>query len=367
MKYAPIPQESKSLINKAGHILSGRVPGTIDDFRWAIGLVSRWRACHAYPVNSLQGKLRAKLKENSHTNYLLVQRLKRLPTIVDKLVRFPSMQLSTMQDIGGLRAILPDIESTYRIRDNFLNSESFSNMLIMKDAKDYIRNPREKDGYRGLHLVFKYQNPKMPDYDGLRLEMQFRTKLQHTWATAVESMGTFLGQALKSTKGDIEWLDFFRLVSSAFAHREKQPLIPSYFNLSEQDTHEEIIKLEKKLGVVDNLIALSAVMRVKQRASRGATYFLLILDSLNHKIEIRSYGKDSFLKASDEYSEIELQVNNNLVHVEPVLVSSDSLNKLRKAFPNFFLDTTEFKKELTPILKSIETRSLIYKESKKKK
>lgn len=34
------------------------------------------------------------------------QRLKRLPTIEDKLRRLPRMDLSSMQDIGGCRAVL---------------------------------------------------------------------------------------------------------------------------------------------------------------------------------------------------------------------------------------------------------------------
>jgi ppGpp synthetase/RelA/SpoT-type nucleotidyltranferase len=40
----------------------------------------------------------------------VTQRLKRLPTIVDKLARHPNMQLTTMEDIGGVRAVLSSQE-----------------------------------------------------------------------------------------------------------------------------------------------------------------------------------------------------------------------------------------------------------------
>ena len=37
------------------------------------------------------------------------QRMKRVPTIIDKLLREPTLLLSRMQDIGGCRAMLPTL------------------------------------------------------------------------------------------------------------------------------------------------------------------------------------------------------------------------------------------------------------------
>ena len=58
-----------------------------------------------------------------------------------------------------------------------------------------------------MHLVYKYINPICPDYDGLFVELQIRTRLQHTWATAVETMGTYLEFSLKSSEGPEDWLN----------------------------------------------------------------------------------------------------------------------------------------------------------------
>jgi len=41
--------------------------------------------------------------------------------------------------------------------------------------------------------------------------------LQHAWATAVEAVGIFTKQALKSNIGDGEWLRLFALMSSEIA------------------------------------------------------------------------------------------------------------------------------------------------------
>ena len=53
------------------------------------------------------------------------------------------------------------------------------------------------------------------------IEVQFRTKLQHTWATAVEMMGIYTKSNLKSSQGNKDILRFFLLVSSIFAMIEK--------------------------------------------------------------------------------------------------------------------------------------------------
>ncbi len=92
---------------------------------------------------------------------------------------------------------------------------------------DYIANPKTT-GYRSVHLVYKYSNEKNPAYNGLHVELQIRSKLQHAWATAVETLGTFLEQALKSSEGEKELLDFFALAGSAFAHLEGCPPVPGY-------------------------------------------------------------------------------------------------------------------------------------------
>lgn len=72
----------------------------------AFEMIDWWRRLHAKPLTSVSANLRHYVKPHGHI--LVTQRLKRLPTVVDKLLREPKMKLSQMADIGGCRALLPD-------------------------------------------------------------------------------------------------------------------------------------------------------------------------------------------------------------------------------------------------------------------
>ena len=228
MKFSSVPTESKASINRAGQALVQNV-GNVEELEAARDLANRWRACHAYPINTFQATLRIKLKDYPG-DPIVAQRLKRMPTLVDKLKRYPDMQLTTMQDIGGVRAILNEVNDVYKLAGEYKNKSRFKHELVKE--YDYIANPRDEDGYRSLHLIYKYRNTQHPGYDGLRLELQIRTRLQHTWATAVETMDTLLGQALKYRQGDQEWQDFFAITSSAFAYMEDCHPIPRFKELT---------------------------------------------------------------------------------------------------------------------------------------
>ncbi len=90
---------------------------------------------------------------------------------------------------------------------------------------DYIRNPKE-DGYKSIHLIGKFKNSE----GELRsIELQIRTKVQHSWATAVEIVDLFTNQSLKSNSGKTIWKDFFKHTSDQFALLENS----IYLNSSE--------------------------------------------------------------------------------------------------------------------------------------
>ena len=154
MAFAKRPITSKQKINQAGKILAENKPNglTLEN---AITLTDQWRACHAYPINTFQSTLRRKLKKFAN-NPLVAQRLKRMPTIIQKLRRFPNMQLARMQDIGGIRAVLESVCDVYLLADEYKDKSRFDHELA-GDGKDYIKSPRDEDGYRNLHLVYKYK------------------------------------------------------------------------------------------------------------------------------------------------------------------------------------------------------------------
>ncbi|MBA7647628.1 hypothetical protein ES703_55405 [subsurface metagenome] len=347
MGFSKVPSESKAKINRAGKILVQDSASPQEKER-ALDLAERWRASHAYPINTFQATLRKKLKDFSG-NPIAAQRLKRMPTIIDKLKRYPAMKLTTMQDIGGVRAILGNVKDVYKLTEDYKNNKRLFHDLV--DKKDYIQNPRSEDGYRGVHLIYKYKNKNVADYDGLRLELQIRTKLQHMWATAVESMGTFLGTALKSREGDQEWIDFFAITASAFTHRENRSPVPRFDNLNFEQTCTEVAEYERRLGALDKMrglsIAASAISTPKRRAWH---YHLIVLESQEKRVSVRSYDRESFEEAMNDYGKYEAKAVKG-EKIEPVLVSAGPLKQLRQAYPNFFLDIVKFAKVVKDLIR----------------
>jgi ppGpp synthetase/RelA/SpoT-type nucleotidyltranferase len=334
------PLYSREKVNIAGSFLIGKVmDGMTADECFAI--INNWRSIHNAPLDTFQKRLR-RMAKNIDQNSIVAQRIKRLPSIFHKLDRFPKMKLTQIQDIAGCRAILSSVTDVETLVGNYVNQESRGVKHILATKDDYIQRPRTS-GYRGVHLVYKYRSDKKSqDYKDLKIEIQIRTFLQHAWATAVETVSTFFKQALKSSQGDEEWLRFFELMGSAMAIKEDRPLIantPQSF----RDLKREIVFLEKKLDVEGHLKTFRDSLSVfdEDKSKRDAHYYLLELDVASRRILIKSYQQSEIVKATEDYIDLERRNSNNPT-TDAVLVSADSIDKLRIAYPNYYLDTALF-------------------------
>jgi hypothetical protein len=255
------------------------------------------------------------------------------------------MRLSAMQDIGGCRAVLQTVAQVKRVHAGYLTSAAKHEL---KGQKDYVTAPKSS-GYRSVHLVYQYQSERHPEYNGRSIEIQLRSRLQHAWATAVETVGTFLQQSLKSSLGSEEWLRYFALAGSAFALDEKTTLVPGTPTSATQ-LFREINEAARELGVEKKLRTYGAALKVTQDpALRGASYFLLVLKPAEGRLQVRGYFAGQLAQATRQYLEEEKQLAEN-PGTEVVLVSVDSLQALRRAYPNYFLDTEVFFRELARIL-----------------
>jgi ppGpp synthetase/RelA/SpoT-type nucleotidyltranferase len=266
-----------------------------------------------------------------------------LPTIINKLQRYPEMNLARMQDIGGVRAIVDSVTEVRKLQTQYQDTRRFTHELTRED--DYISEPKS-DGYRGVHLVYKYnntlaRNSTASSYKGLLLELQLRTRLQHIWATAVETMGTFRGEALKSRQGSKEWLEFFALTSAAFAHVEQAPLPSQYASLTAKETFQEVARTENQLQVLEHIRGIAIAANAIHTQGAGGFYNLIILNPVTHSVQVKSYRADQLLQASNDYAAAESEAAKGSP-VEPVLVSAGRLKSLRQAYPNYFLDVREF-------------------------
>lgn len=335
---------SKAQIDNAGKSLS-ESDNLFDESRTeSLEILNNFRSCHNYPINTFQATLRKKLSELK-IDYLVSQRLKRTPSILLKLNRFENMRLSQMQDLGGLRAILPTIQDVGIFLESYKKTK-FKHEK--KSEKDYILHPKES-GYRCYHVVYKYKNRINPNFDGLMIELQVRTKLQHAWAMAVETVGTFLDHSLKSSQGPEEWLTFFALVGNAFSIIEGTNPIPQYAHYSKEQTFQEVKSESARLKVIEQLNAFSSVIDNVETDKKQGSLHLIVLDIQGKEISIRTYPKQAIEEASKDYLSEEASITDSNKK-QVVLVSSASIESLKKAYPSYFLDTQEFVKILEEII-----------------
>ena len=324
-------------IDAAGRVLANVPQAGEDDSEWlrAFELVSRWRATHAGPLRTFRTNLGRRVGRRG----IVAQRLKRMPTIISKLERLPRLKLSRMQDIGGCRAIVPTVDDAFGLATELLDSRVRHRLIR---HKDYIEHPRPS-GYRSLHLIYSYNSEKPTRWQGLNTEIQIRSRLQHQWATAVEVVGFFTENDLKSNLGDSTWLRFFALMSSVIATQEDSPGVPDTPNKT-SDLVREVGALATELDVTERLNAFKAITSGLHRFQKfGNPWVVLELDLDAQMIAVRTFRPRDEDAATAWYAEKELE-SRGIRNKHVVLVSARSVNELRRAYPNFFADLNEFRK-----------------------
>jgi len=78
-------------------------------------------------------------------------------------------------------------------------------------------------------------------------------------------------------------------------------------------------------------------------------FFLLELDIVGGKLNISGYKKNQEDKAISDYARAEKR-NKGKKEYDVVLVGADTTSDLRKAYPNYFVDTDEFLQYLKKIV-----------------
>lgn len=108
---------------------------------------------------------------------------KSTPSIIHKLRRFQTchVRLSQIQDIAGLRVVVDGIEN---------QNETVHRLKgVFPDAVVDDRRKRPSHGYRAVHVI--------ATLNGMQVEIQVRTALQHIWAQVCERLADKLGMEVK--------------------------------------------------------------------------------------------------------------------------------------------------------------------------
>lgn len=329
---------TKTAVKNAGKVIAH---SPIEECAEPLKVLNNWRAAHAYPLyvikelitsvyNSIGGEL-------SITHPLISQRIKRLPAIKSKLQR-SNIHLHKMHDIAGCRVVLPDLKTKSKMAMALEEDGLFSNQIVKLDNYSYA--PRQS-GYRGIHIIYRLRDEEENDF---LVEVQLRTALQHSWATAVEMAGTLLGDSdrLKSGDGPKDWLQFFWFVSNLFAHKEGGAWVGDIHQI-----RSEAIDLERRLRVIEQFKALSLLNLSYQwdelQAENG--YHLLSFEPVKDTLSIRSYEHQDLRRALNTFFELDKNEKINTT-----FVGTFSPYELNRLYPNYFLEASQFVENLESVL-----------------
>ena len=324
----------------------------------ALDVVSYWRFSHETALENALNLLKDTTLQIDK-KAIFAKRLKRFISIFRKLHRFPEMKLKNMQDIGGCRAIVANPKKLLKIVRKLRQRSEFRNGNGVVRYKDYISSPKE-DGYRGYHLVGQFNNGSEANRN---IEIQIRTRLQHDWATTLEIVDLFTGQALKSNQGEQNWKEFFSNVSRQFALMEEIHLFDTLSSDEKFRKYNDLVlrsdfeiksscdkvqKVERILNVATHLEAYSNTLKIVDgRISENAIdgYALIVVDVESATVTTSLFNKNENEEAEKRYALEEKQAtgNRNLV---VALVSTTAVGGIKEAYPNYFADSKDFVEHL---------------------
>jgi putative GTP pyrophosphokinase len=305
-----------------------------------------WRGAHAYILNTFKPLLWSRVRNN---DIVVAQRLKRRSTILDKLHREPKMELARMDDIAGCRLIFKNISQLTKFRNSFHNGK-FKHKLRHDDLDryDYISKPKPS-GYRGVHEIYVYNVASQggAKFNGLYVEIQFRTIYQHAWATAVEVVGRLTENQPKFNKGDTRHMDFFKISSEIIARAKEQKKGPLP-NLSNKEILEKFKKIDKEINIMRLLKGISVIKQTSNIKNNivlqlSATGMLVVHKYKN--IDDATHGYFSLEKSSP---------NDDIV-----LVRSKTFDDIQSAYRNYFQNTEDFVKYVTEGLRAMSSESAL--------
>jgi len=317
------PGGSKSRVTRAGErVREGTADA--DDLQ----VIEEWRAAHRGVLNTFQAILR---NRTGGTNITVAQRHKRKRTIFDKLNRIPGMQLARMDDIAGCRLIFRKIKDLYAFRTKFHKAKFNHKRRNDIDKYDYLKHPKGT-GYRGIHDVYEYdvKSEVGKHLAGLYVEIQYRTLVQHAWATTVELIGFVTESQPKFQQGDQRYERAMALASEILARAFEKSTGPSPA-LSNRELVENFLALDRQLGLMKTLRGLNAADRAVSEKRNAILIF-----STSGDLEVRA-----FRDATDALRVL-FQLEKQRPELDIVLVRADTSDEVRLAFKNYFSDARDF-------------------------
>ena len=300
-------------------------------------IFSAFREGHNDILNNYQSVIRRRLTKSKYKDVVFVQRLKRRPTIVNKLSeRLYQMDLSRMHDIAGGRIIFPNLVLLNEFRNEFLKGQKQAKKFhrIKEGKYNYIDSPNKKTGYRGIHDIFEEVSA---DALKVKIEIQYRTQIQHAWATACEIWDSNFGDLTKFGLSDPKIQKFFCLISEFFSRMLESS---QFTNKSDISIYAQILFLECKYDILSKLRGLNilkiASKNLPQNKQMEHELLLVVKKVKETSVDFAIY--EHIYNAMPSYSKIELHDDND----DSVLVKVKNRKELKAAYNNYFNDMRAF-------------------------
>lgn len=322
---------SKRQVRNAGEDLAaGLLSG--EDRAKALRTVGYWRAAHIEPLRKTLFALEDICGQDEST--ILVSRLKRIDTMVNKLNRTNhEYNLTNLRDIAGCRLIVQNNEDVSKMVKKIK-----SHMQCYK-VIDHMSCPKQS-GYRGIHIICRH-NSESYGYENLNVEIQVRSRIQHDWATAVETYDMITETGLKFDHGSEKQKRYFQL-ASALINNDVDDEPAARLELKELD--DELQVLSKLREATDSMYdAYDAGLEISRTNS-----CLITVDMGMQQINIEVYRNEDEDKAADKYTELESNEEAGLIYL---LARAGSLEDLKKAYPNYYSGISGFVERMEEYIK----------------
>jgi len=129
------------------------------------------------------------------------------------------------------------------------------------------------------------------------------------------------------------------------ALREKRPPVPDT-PTDQVELHNELRDLADRLRVNDVMAGCGAGLQIiesgfKKNKGEKIHSYLMVLDAKKRYTNVNAYALGELPQAQEDYLQQEKE-NNEKPWIQSVLVSVDSVAALRRAYPNFYLDSVAF-------------------------
>ena len=234
---------------------------------------------------NVKGAINEFLKENDIPFLTISSRIKDFDSFYEKISRKNYKDpFDENEDFCGIRIILyylEDIEKVQKIiEDNFniQETENKSNNLALNEF-----------GYRSNHLIIKIDSSwcVTPNYKGLediKIEIQIRTSLMHTWAAIEHKLGYKANQELDEKLKRKLYLISAKLEDADIQFQEIKHHAENY----QKSTIEKSVEVGKFVGTELNIDTLQALLTFyfHDYEENKAMEELLLDDIINKKISI---------------------------------------------------------------------------------